>query len=220
MSGAEGSSYKVATDVSETLRRTGALDTLDVMRTTVLSTKRADAYAKYRKDYDAAIDVKSVDSFIKTYSGSDYDSLIPSLQERRRSLLQSDYRTKFAMAQSVGDLEAFIREYAGADPEGLVPLAQQKRALELAKAERRAQREAHEARLSQAEGEIRRCNRQMTAAYEVISREKRIASISGYENTQALYQAGQTIAFCEDFIPRRYGDYRKLGGRKALKTLE
>lgn len=220
MEGAAGGSYKVAVDVSHELDRAGALGALEAMRTTLLAERQIASYNRYREEYAAATDLQKIDRFIEKHAGSDHDHLIPSLEERRRNLVESQYRAKFAGAQSVGDLDAFISEYENADPDGLVPLAREKRASEQARVEARARREEHQRKLSQAEGDIRRCNRLIKAAYDTLARERRIAAISGYESKQALYQAGRTITSCEDFIPQRYREYRKLGGSKPLSQLD
>lgn len=220
MEGAAGASYKVATDVSHVLDKVGALGALEAMRTSLLAERQIASYNRYREEYAAATDLQRIDRFIEKYAGSDQDHLIPSLEERRRKLVETKYRAKFASAQSVGDLDAFISEYEGADPDGLIPLARKKRATEQARIQARARKEEQQKKLSQAEGDIRRCNRLIKAAYDTLARERRIAAISGYESKQALYQAGRTITSCEDFIPQRYREYRKLGGSKPLSQLD
>lgn len=128
------------------------------------------------------------------------------------------YRAAFKVPD-IQALRAAIRQYQDEDPENLIPEAQKRVAI-MESAEQAAQAaEAHAKRLADLEASIKGCRAQIANANAAIAREKRVAAVSGYENSAGLHQAGQMIVYCEDAIPAAYAEYRKSGGTKPLASI-
>jgi hypothetical protein len=193
------------------LAKSGSIIVLDQAVADERARIDAAGYARYQAEYRDAITLEKITAFEQRYAGSDRDSLIPTLQPRKRSLLHERYRTAFDSAESVGDLATFIETYTQNDPDGLIPQARkrlaQQEARDRAMREKKASAERIAAQLAkrkEAEARVSNCKRMTAMAYATLERERHIAAVSGVENLAVKRRAGEIIVACQQIIGRGY----------------
>lgn len=79
--------------------------------------------------------------------------------------------------------------------------------------------EAKRERLADLKAQIRQCEGVIELSQAMIKREKNIGRVSGYVDTQTLYQAGEAIVTCRQRIMGDYAQYRKDGGHESLAQI-
>ena len=212
--------------VREAVRESGLVAALETGIQVEQGRLSARRLAAYRQAFQDAGTLEAIDTFERSYRGSDPEGLIQQLQPLKSTLLLQQYRRRFASMRDLKEIEAFIADYGMNDPDGRLPDARKRLAEEQRKAEAEAVRQAAEKEairkhdeLQSLEREIGDCKRQIDFARAAIERESRIGAISGYENKVILREAGERIVGCEDRIPKRFAQYKRLGGVKSLDAI-
>lgn len=140
-----------------------------------------------------------------------FEELRTDYLERKIVRDREVYLNAYVSSTTLEKLYDFEKRYANNDPDSLIP--------KLAPIKANLKREELSKEIDLLAQKIRWCHQQTVNARLAIERERRVASVSGYENKMVLRQAGEIIISCQDSIPRDYAEYRKIGGTTALGNL-
>lgn len=181
----------------------------------------------YRSTFDNAKTLDGIKAFEMRYASNDPDEFIAKLAPLKRALQIEAYRQRFASMRDITDIESFIADYSSDDPDGRLPsarrrLAEEQRIVAAEAKKEKDQKIADEKSrtLNELERQILWCKRQSINAQQAIDRENQIGRVSGYVNKIVLRQAGEVIVSCNESIPKNFGEYKQLGGKKSIAELK
>ena len=216
-----------ASKISQVIRESNLLATIDQYVAYKAKQAAEAEVAMYHSAFDNAKTLESIRTFESRYAGNDPEGLIAKLAAIKRTLQIEEYRQRFALMRSVGEIESFISDYKGDDPDTKLPEARRRLAEEQQKVIAEKKRIADEnsenekmKRLSDLEREIIWCHRKSIDAQEAIDRENRIGHVSGYVDKTILRRAGEIIVSCDESIPKKFLEYKRLGGPKQMAEMK
>lgn len=180
----------------------------------------------YRDAFEHATTLDAITTFELKYSQNDPEDYIPRLAEPKRLLEIEVYRQRFSSMVSIEQIKSFIADYVYNDPDRKLPEARRRLNEEQRKSAALLKKTADEKAagdkilvLTELERRIVSCKHEIASAKQVIDRENQIGQVSGYVNKLLLRQAGETIVLCNESIPTRFAEYKRLGGARALANL-
>lgn len=213
--------------VSQAIRESKLIAVIDQYVVSEANRAMVEEIATYHSAFESAKTLDSIKVFESKYANNDPEGFIAKLAEPKRALQLEEYRQRFTSMRDIGEIESFISDYANDDPDIRLPAARRRLVDEQRKATVEAKRVADEKvanektkSLSEQEREIIWCKRQSVSAREAIDHENQIGRVSGYVNKMILRQAGEIIVSCNESMPKNFGEYTRLGGKKSIAELK